>query len=46
MFTTLRAKIFAGFAAIIAINVAFGLWSIYQFQGVGESIDQTFTPSV
>ncbi len=45
MFTTLRSKIYAGFAAIIAINVVFGLWSIYQFRGVGESIDRTITPN-
>ncbi len=37
MFTTLRAKILAGFAAVIAVNVAFGLWAIYQFSDVGTS---------
>ena len=37
MFTTLRSKILSGFTALIAINVAFGLWSIYQFSTVGES---------
>lgn len=37
MFTTLRSKILAGFTAVIVINVAFGLWSIYQFSTVGES---------
>jgi hypothetical protein len=36
MFTTLRSKILAGFAAVIAINVVFGLWSIFQFAQVGE----------
>ncbi|MEO5931168.1 MAG: ATP-binding protein [Candidatus Kapaibacterium sp.] len=35
MFTTLRSKILAGFAAVIAINVVFGLWAIYQFSDVG-----------
>jgi PAS domain S-box-containing protein len=37
MFTTLRSKILAGFAAVIAINVVFGLWAIFQFSQVGES---------
>ncbi len=37
MFTTLRSKILSGFTALIAINVAFGLWSIYQFSTVGDS---------
>ncbi len=37
MFTTLRSKILSGFTALIAINVAFGLWSIYQFSTLGES---------
>ncbi len=36
MFTTLRSKILAGFAAVIAINVAFSLWAIVQFSDVGE----------
>ncbi len=37
MFTTLRSKILAGFAAVIAINVVFGLWSIFQFSRVGNT---------
>lgn len=37
MLTSLRSKILAGFAAIITVNVAFGLWSIYQFASVGQS---------
>jgi signal transduction histidine kinase len=40
MFTTLRSKILAGFAAIVAINVVFGLWTIYQFSQVGETMTQ------
>lgn len=40
MFTTLRSKILAGFAAIIMINVVFGLWTIYQFSQVGEAMTQ------
>lgn len=40
MFTTLRSKILAGFAAIVAVNIMFGLWSIFQFSQVGESMTQ------
>lgn len=45
MFTTLRSKILAGFAALIAINVAFGLWAIYQFSDVGESATDAIASS-
>lgn len=45
MFTTLRSKINAGFAAIIALNVVFGLWSIFRFASIGESTDRILTPN-
>ena len=37
MLTSLRSKILAGFFTIVAVNVAFGLWTIYQLADVGES---------
>lgn len=39
MFTTLRSKIYAGFAAIIAINVVFALWAIVQFSTIGTRVN-------
>ena len=39
MFTTLRSKIFAGFAAVIAVNIVFTLWAIYNFSGIGERVN-------
>lgn len=45
MFTTLRAKINAGFAAIIALNVVFGLWSIFRFAHIGEATDRLLVPN-
>lgn len=40
MFTTLRSKIFAGFAAIIAINVVFALWAIFRFSQIGVEVNR------
>jgi len=37
MFSSLRSKILAGFFAIVLLNVAFALWTIYQFDDVGET---------
>ncbi|HVZ39634.1 MAG TPA: ATP-binding protein [Candidatus Kapabacteria bacterium] len=45
MFTTLRSKILAGFAAVIAINVAFSLWAIYQFSLVGGPATEAIADS-
>lgn len=45
MFTTLRAKINAGFAAIITLNVVFGLWSVSRFAHIGESTDRLLVPN-
>lgn len=39
MFTTLRSKIYAGFAAVIAINVVFALWAIFKFSQIGENVN-------
>ncbi|MCE2502566.1 MAG: hypothetical protein J4G05_00665 [Chlorobi bacterium] len=39
MFTTLRSKIFAGFAAIITVNIVVMLWTIYNFSGIGERVE-------
>ena len=39
MFTTLRSKIYAGFAAIITINVVFALWAIVQFSTIGSQVN-------
>lgn len=40
MFTTLRSKIYAGFAAIIAINVVFALWAIFRFSQIGTEVNR------
>ena len=40
MFTTLRSKIYAGFGAIIAINVVFALWAILQFSKIGDEVNR------
>ena len=45
MFTTLRSKINAGFFAIIALNVVFGLWSVFRFAHIGEYTDRMLTPN-
>lgn len=39
MFTTLRSKIYAGFGVIIAINVVFALWAIFQFSMIGNEVN-------
>lgn len=45
MFTTLRSKINAGFFAIIALNVVFGVWSVFRFAHIGEYTDRMLTPN-
>ena len=45
MFTTLRSKINAGFFAIIALNVVFGLRSVFRFAHIGEYTDRMLTPN-
>ena len=40
MFTTLRSKIFAGFAAIITVNIVVTLWAVYNFSGIGERVNE------
>ncbi|MCB0711158.1 MAG: HAMP domain-containing protein [Ignavibacteriae bacterium] len=40
MFTTLRSKIFAGFGAVIAVNIVFTLWAIYNFSSIGERVNE------